>query len=46
LTSILGAAVNILGPVFLIIGLVVLLNRRFSLDVRTISRIVLYLFSP
>jgi predicted permease len=46
LTSILGVAVNILGPVFLIIGLVLLLNRRFSLDVRTVSRIVLYLFSP
>lgn len=46
MTSILGVAVNILGPVFLIIGLVLLLNRRFSLDVRTVSRIVLYLFSP
>ena len=46
LTSILGVALNILGPVFLIICLVVLLNRRFSLDVRTVSRIVLYLFSP
>ncbi len=46
MTSILGVVANILGPVFLIIGLAVLLNRRFSLDVRTISRIVLYLFSP
>lgn len=46
MTSILGVAVNILGPVFLIIGLAVLLNRRFSIDVRTVSRIVLYLFSP
>lgn len=37
---------NVLLPVFILIGFGVLLDRFFDLDVRTISRITFYVFSP
>jgi predicted permease len=37
---------TIIAPIFLIVGLAVLLGRRFVLDPRILSRVVLYLFSP
>ncbi len=44
--SFLGVAYNVLSPIFLIIGVTVLLDRRFVLDPRVFSRAVIYLFSP
>lgn len=46
MTSFLAVVYNVLTPIFLIIGLAVLLDRRFALDPRVISRVVVYLFSP
>jgi len=46
MTSFLGVAYNVLSPIFLIVGLAVLLDRRFTLDPRVFSRAVIYLFSP
>ncbi len=46
MTSFLGVFYNVLGPIFLIIGLAVLLDRRFAPDPRAFSRAVVYLFSP
>lgn len=46
MTSFLAVVYNVLTPIFLIIGLAVLLDRRFTLDSRVISRVVVYLFSP
>jgi len=46
MTSLLGVAYNVLGPIFLVIGLAVLIDRRFSPDPRAFSRAVVYLFSP
>ena len=46
MTSLLNVAYNVLAPIFLVIGLAVLLDRRFALDPRVFSRAVIYLFSP
>jgi len=46
MTSLFGVLYNVLAPIFLIIGLAVLLDRRFALDPRVFSRAVIYLFSP
>ncbi len=37
---------TIVAPIFLIVGLAALLGRRFALDPRILSRVVLYLLSP
>ncbi|MDQ4078404.1 MAG: AEC family transporter [Chloroflexota bacterium] len=37
---------NIIIPIFVIVGLAVLLGWRFQPDVRTLSRLVIYLFGP
>jgi len=46
MTSFLSVAINVLGPIFLIIGLAVLLDRTLAPDPRAFSRAVVYLFSP
>jgi predicted permease len=46
MTSFFAVVYNVLAPIFLIIGLAVLLDRRFALDPRVFSRVVVYLFSP
>jgi predicted permease len=46
MTSFLAVAYNVLAPIFLIIGLAVLIDRRFAPDPRAFSRVVVYLFSP
>ncbi len=46
MSTFLGVAYNIIGPIFLIVGLAVLLDRRFAPDPRVFSRVVVYLFSP
>ena len=46
MTSFLNVAYNVLTPIFLIIGVTILLDRRFALDPRVFSRAVIYLFSP
>jgi predicted permease len=46
MTSVLGVAYNVLAPIFLVIGLAVLLDRLFAPDPRAFSRAVIYLFSP
>jgi predicted permease len=46
MTSFLGVAYNVLAPIFLVIGLAVLLDRLFAPDPRAFSRAVIYLFSP
>jgi predicted permease len=46
MTTFLGVIYNVLAPIFLIIGLAVLLDRLFAPDPRAFSRAVVYLFSP
>jgi predicted permease len=46
MTSLLGIAYSVLGPIFLVIGLAALIDRRFSPDPRAFSRVAVYLFSP
>jgi predicted permease len=46
MTTFFGVAYNVLTPIFLIIGLAVLIDRRFAPDPRAFSRAVVYLFSP
>jgi predicted permease len=46
MASFLGVAYNVLAPIFLVIGLAVLLDRLFAPDPRAFSRAVVYLFSP
>jgi predicted permease len=46
MTSFFAVVYNVLAPIFLIIGLAVLLDRRLTLDPRVFSRVVIYLFSP
>ncbi len=43
---ILNIILNIITPVFVIVGLAVLLDRRFTIDPRPLSRLVFFLFSP
>lgn len=44
--SILNTMLNIIAPIFLVVGLTVLFDRRFRPDPRVLSRLVIYLFSP
>jgi hypothetical protein len=46
MTSILYIVLNIIAPVFMIVGLAVLVDRHFKVDPRPLSRIVFFLFSP
>jgi hypothetical protein len=46
MTSIFNIILSIVGPIFVIIGLAVFVGRRFTIDPRVLSRVVLYLFSP
>jgi predicted permease len=46
MTTFFGVAYSVLTPIFLIIGLAVLVDRRFAPDPRAFSRAVVYLFSP
>jgi predicted permease len=46
MTSFFSIIINIIGPIFLIVGITVLIDRRFSPDPRSISRLAIYLFSP
>ena len=46
MTSFLSVIYNVLAPIFLVIGLAVLIDRRFAPDPRSFSRVVIYLFSP
>jgi predicted permease len=46
MNSFLSIAYNIIAPIFLIVGLAVLIDRRFAPDPRVFSRVVVYLFSP
>lgn len=46
MTSFLGIVANTLLPIFLIVGLGVLVERRLKINPRALSRVVVYLFSP
>lgn len=46
MNSFFSIAYNIIVPIFLIVGLAVLIDRRFAPDPRVFSRVVVYLFSP
>jgi predicted permease len=46
MTSFLSVAYNVLGPIFLVTGLAVLIDRRFAPDPRAFSRVAVYLFGP
>ena len=39
-------AYNIIAPVFLIVGVAVLVDRRLHIDPRPLSRLIVYLFTP
>lgn len=44
--SVLNIIYNIIAPIFIIVGLAVLLGYRLSPDPRVLSRVIFYLFSP
>lgn len=44
--SFLNTVTHILLPIFLVVGLGILVERRLAIDPRTLSRAVVYLFSP
>jgi len=44
--SLLSVIVNVIGPVILIVGIGILFERKFSLDPRVLSRLVIYVFTP
>jgi hypothetical protein len=46
MASFFGVVYNVLAPIFLIIGLAVLIDRLFAPDARAFSRAVVYLFHP
>ena len=46
MTSFLDIASQILLPIFMVMGLGILVERRLALDPRTLSRAVVYVFSP
>ena len=45
-TSILGVILETIAPIFLIIGATVILQRRKTIDARSLSRVSIYLLSP
>lgn len=46
MSSILTIIFTIIAPIFVVVGLAALMGRHFTIDPRSLSRIVLYLFSP
>jgi predicted permease len=46
MTPFLDIAFNTIGPIFVVVGLAVLLGRRLAPNPRALSRVVVYLFSP
>lgn len=46
IVALLGIIFNTIAPIFLVIAATILVERRFSLDVRTLSRLSIYLLSP
>jgi predicted permease len=46
MTSLLGIALNIIGPIFLVIGVAVVYGRRFNPDTRTLSTLLVYVLGP
>lgn len=46
MSSVLTIIFTIIAPIFVIVGLAAFIGRRFAIDPRSLSRIVLYLFSP
>jgi malate permease and related proteins len=46
MASALHIAINIIGPIFLVIGISMVIGRRFNPDPRTLSSLLIYLFTP
>lgn len=46
MTSLLGITTNIIAPIFIIVGLAALIDRKFKPDARALSAIAVYLLSP
>lgn len=46
MSTLVEIAYNIITPIFLIIGLSVLVDRRFAPDPKALSRLIVYLFTP
>lgn len=44
--EVLSVMINVVSPVFVIIGLAAFIGRRFAIEPRTLSRLLIYLFSP
>ncbi len=44
--EVLNVMLNVVSPVFIIIGLAAMVGRRFNIEPRTLSRLLIYLFSP
>jgi predicted permease len=44
--AILNTMLNIIAPIFLVVGLAVLFDRRFKPDPRVLSRLIIYLLGP
>ncbi|MBI5958395.1 MAG: AEC family transporter, partial [Chloroflexi bacterium] len=46
MASLVDIAYNVLSPIFIIVGISVLVYRKFDIDSRSLSRLVIYLFTP
>ncbi len=46
MTNVFEVMVNVVSPVFIIVGLSALIARRFQVEAQTLSRLLIYLFSP
>ncbi len=46
MTALLNVAINIIGPIFLVIGVAVVYGRRFNPDLRTLSTLLVYVLVP
>ena len=46
MTTFLEIAYNIIAPIFLVVGVAVILDRRLHVDPRPLSQLVVYLFTP
>lgn len=46
MSTLIEIATNIIAPIFIVVGISVLVDRQFDIDPRALSRLVIYLFTP
>ncbi len=46
MSTLIEIATNIIAPIFIVVGISILVDRTFDIDPRALSRLVIYLFTP